>query len=178
MYQIQSTLQSYAKSFSDMSVLGTFIDNHDQARFLSGTGDHTLYKNAIAYVLMSEGIPIIYYGTEQGYAGSSDPNNRECMWPNYNEQSELYKFIKVILEFRKKMGIATEKQIQRYADDTFYAFTRGDVFVATTNVGSNGSAQRRTITYHPYKEGTTLCNLYVFHSHSSPISMKVDVFDV
>ena len=51
--------------------------------------------------------------------------------------------------------------MQRYADDTFYAFTRGTVFIATTNVGSKGSPQERTITYHPYSNGTKLCNLYV-----------------
>ena len=46
-------------------ILGTFIDNHDQIRFLNQQTDLQLYKNAILYTLLSEGIPIIYYGTEQ-----------------------------------------------------------------------------------------------------------------
>lgn len=52
-------------------------------------------------------------------------------------------------------------QVQRYADDSFYAFTRGNVFVATTNVGSSGQQVVRTITYHPYREGARLCNMCV-----------------
>lgn len=50
-------------------------------------------------------------------------------------------------------------QVQRYSDDTFYAFTRGTTFVALTNAGSNSGTLMRTITYHPYKEGTKLCEM-------------------
>ena len=67
------------------------------------------------------------------------------------------------------------KQIERYVDDQFFAFTRDKVrihcisgpvwkaffvpcfflqlFVATTNIGSNNQLTR-TITYHPYSDGT------------------------
>ncbi len=57
--------------------------------------------------------------------------------------------------------VVLSRQVQRYSDDSFYAFTRGTTFVALTNVGSNGSSQQRTITYHPYADGTKLCNLCV-----------------
>ncbi|KAJ5073280.1 alpha-amylase [Anaeramoeba ignava] len=161
MYQIQSEYEAYASNFPDMSILGTFIDNHDQPRFLDLNGDYTSYKNAIAFVLMAEGIPIIYYGTEQGFAGASDPNNREDLWRSgYNENSELYQYIKQINEFRTSSKFDnTQKQIQRYADDNFYAFTRGTVFAAFTNKGTNGQVSR-LITYHPYSDGTKLCNLF------------------
>ncbi len=55
--------------------------------------------------------------------------------------------------------MAPRTQVQRYADDTFYAFTRGTTFVAMTNVGSGGATQQRTITYMDYPDGTRLCNL-------------------
>jgi len=41
---------------------GTFLDNHDNVRFLNEQPDWTLYKNGLLYVLFSTGIPIIYYG--------------------------------------------------------------------------------------------------------------------
>lgn len=50
---------------------------------------------------------------------------------------------------------------RRYADDTFYAFTRGSTFVALTNGGSKQPQISRNITYHPYSNGQKLCNLYV-----------------
>eukprot|EP01130_Rhizamoeba_saxonica_P017675 TRINITY_DN8618_c0_g1_i1.p1 TRINITY_DN8618_c0_g1~~TRINITY_DN8618_c0_g1_i1.p1 ORF type:complete len:472 (-),score=78.46 TRINITY_DN8618_c0_g1_i1:16-1431(-) len=162
MYNIQSVLQAYSSSFKDTSVLGTFIDNHDNARFLSMNGDYQLYKSALTYVLLSEGIPIVYYGTEQGYAGGNDPKNRESLWPNYNEKHELFQFIQKVLSFRKSKisTFSSAKQIQRYADDNFYAFSRGDIFVAVTNSGSNSGGVSRTITYNPYENGTKICNIF------------------
>lgn len=40
--------------FKDVSVLGNFIDNHDNARFLHNNGDWTTIKNALAYVIYAE----------------------------------------------------------------------------------------------------------------------------
>ena len=83
----------------------------------------------IIILLYTQGIPIIYYGTEQGYHGGNDPNNRETLWPNYNTNSDLYKFIGTLSRFRTKMGsgLYKSKQIERYVDDQLYAFTRGNV---------------------------------------------------
>ncbi|EGG15229.1 putative alpha-amylase [Cavenderia fasciculata] len=161
MYNIQSMMQQYQASFGNLSYLGTFIDNHDQPRFLNGQSDMQLYKNAITYVLTAVGIPIIYYGTEQGFNGASDPDNREPLWPSgFNNQTDLYQFIKTVNQFTKQVSISQYPQIQRYADDTFYAYTRGDVFVALTNGGSNQGQISRNITYQPYPDNTVLCNIF------------------
>jgi len=159
MWELQTTNQAYSQNLN-VNLLGTFIDNHDQARFLSQQKDLTLYENAIAYTLLSAGIPIIYYGTEQGFNGGNDPYNREPLWTtNFRNTTRLYKFISKVNDYRKKAKVWNYPQIQRYADADFYAFTRGNTFVATTNVGSNGIAEE-TITYHPYQNGQTLCNLF------------------
>ncbi|EGC34638.1 hypothetical protein DICPUDRAFT_55676 [Dictyostelium purpureum] len=162
MTQIQATFQQYQQLFKNISYLGTFIDNHDQVRFLNEQVDVELYKNAITYVLMAQGIPIIYYGTEQGFDGSADPNNREPLWTTqFNQNSVLYKFIQTINEFRTQNDeVKSAEQIQRYADNGFYAFTRGNAFIALTNGGSVQVQTSRVITYHPYDEGTTLCNIF------------------
>lgn len=39
--------------------------------------------NALTYIYMSRGIPIIYYGTESGFDGGVDSKNRETYDP-YN----------------------------------------------------------------------------------------------
>ena len=158
MYQLQSMLQECEQSFSDVSVLGTFLDNHDNPRFLSTQQDYTLYKNGLLFTVLTQGIPIIYYGTEQGFSGGNDPNNREPLWPTgFSTDGDLYTFIKNAIGVRKSQEVWTQDQTQRYVDDSFYAFTRGSTFVATTNVGSYGDDVTRTITYHPYTDGTTLC---------------------
>lgn len=94
----------------DVSVLGVFSDNHDNPRFLFACPDLSLYRNALNFVLTTVGysnpllpsnvkvsvarrsmrgacdtahsIPIIYYGTEQAYAGGNDPQCRESLWYN------------------------------------------------------------------------------------------------
>lgn len=40
--------------FPDVSILGNFLDNHDNPRFLSNDGDVTVLKNALAYVIFAE----------------------------------------------------------------------------------------------------------------------------
>ncbi len=169
MYNLQSINQAYS-AFPDVNSLGnissqsykvgTFLDNHDNARFLSQQSDSEIYKNAILYTLYSTGIPIIYYGTEQEFNGGNDPYNREPLWTsNYNTNAPLYTFISQIVQFRKQAQIWNFPQVQRYADDEFYAFSRGQVFVALTNGGSGQSGIQRTITYHPYTNGQKICNL-------------------
>lgn len=68
-YGLEALLQEYERTFHDQSILGNFIDNHDRPRFLFDQTDKTQYKNALAYTVMAQGIPIIYYGTEQGFSG-------------------------------------------------------------------------------------------------------------
>jgi alpha-amylase len=52
----------------------------------------SLAKNAAAFTIMADGIPIIYAGQEQHYNGGADPANREAVWSSgYNTNAELYK---------------------------------------------------------------------------------------
>ncbi|KAJ3436277.1 alpha-amylase 1-related [Anaeramoeba flamelloides] len=176
MNQIQNQMKAYS-SFSDLTLLGSFLDNHDNARFLASQGDHQLLKSALTYMLTSVGIPVYYYGTEQGFNGGSDPYCREDLWRSgYNTNTDLYKFTKTVVEFRKSQKFSQQEQIQRYSDDNFYAFSRGKVFVALTNVGSNGGKEHRTITYHPYNNGQKICNL--FYPNSDTITVQNNKFDV
>lgn len=58
MYQIESVLQQ-SNVFKNISLLGGFMDNHDQPRFLSYQSDVTLYKSALLYTIFSDCIPIV-----------------------------------------------------------------------------------------------------------------------
>jgi alpha-amylase len=49
MKQFESTLQAVSKSFKDTSVLGVFVDNHDNARFLNNNYNIPKFKNAIVF---------------------------------------------------------------------------------------------------------------------------------
>ncbi len=65
----------------------TFVDNHDQMsrpyrRFMHGNPFPAQAVLAVGYLLTSQGIPCIYYGTEQGFDGGGDNDSyvRECMF--------------------------------------------------------------------------------------------------
>ncbi|KAI1420845.1 glycoside hydrolase superfamily [Xylaria sp. FL1777] len=128
-----------SSSFPDPAALGTFLDNHDNPRWLSVKNDLSLLKNALAYVILSRGIPIVYYGTEQAYAGGADPANREDLWRSgFNTDSELYQAISQLSAARKSAGgLAADDQTHLYVNDTAYAWSRagGDLVVLTTNSG-------------------------------------------
>ncbi|EFC43633.1 predicted protein [Naegleria gruberi] len=164
MYQIRNTINSARSLVKDTSLLGVFIDNHDNPRFLNYESDYKLYQNALTYVLTSEGIPIFYYGTEQGFNGGADPFNREPLWPtSFNQNSYLFTFVQKIMNFRNthfQEFLNNPLQVERYVANNFYAFSRGNVFVATTNVGSSYGRLQYTITYHPYSDGTVLCDIF------------------
>ena len=142
------------KIFPDPSILGVFVENHDNPRFLNMCGDRKKFKNASIFSIFYEGIPVYYYGGEQYFAGGADPNNREVLWNNMDRSSDLYKALGAANKVRKEKRTYEKELIQRYADDVFYAFTRGDVLVCVTR----GESCSRSITYHQFSEGTQLCD--------------------
>lgn len=144
-------------AWPDVTTLANFVDCHDKARFLSYSGDIASFKASLAFTICSIGIPAIYYGSEQAFNGGDDPQNREPLWTSMNTDSEMYDFLRTLNEFRKNTKFYEHDQIERYADDTFYAFSRGEYLFAFTN---SMETQERTITFHPYEEGTWLCNAF------------------
>lgn len=115
-------------------------------------------RNNLVYLFMSRGIPLLYYGTEQGFNGGNDPNNRESLWPYMNTSHVLYTFIKRLIKVHKDQGndwLKTD-QIERYVSPNVYSFSRGKLLVIITTANTTISA---TIPSHPFKSGQHLKNL-------------------
>lgn len=126
-----------------LGLLGMFIDNHDNARFLSYQPDVQLYKNVLTWVLLGEGIPIIYYGTEQGFVGgggspqAGDAAYREPLWTSgFVTTHLLYQHIKLLAGHRKSERLWEHPQVDVHAAKDCYAFVRGATVAVTTNVGA------------------------------------------
>jgi alpha-amylase len=95
--------------------LVTFLDNHDQPRFLSrgvanNNTDHV--KVALTFLYTARGIPCLYYGTEQAFNGATDPYDREDMFAgqfewgpsrgdNFNMTHPLFQFVARLNNFRR-----------------------------------------------------------------------------
>lgn len=63
-------------SLQDLTVLGNFLENQDLPRWHNSSVDPQSLYNAMAWTFMTDGIPIVYYGQEQGFSGIADPVSR------------------------------------------------------------------------------------------------------
>lgn len=121
----------------------TFLDNQDNARFNSRTGDRSLIHNAIVFSFMYGNVPTVYYGLEQEIAdGKDDPYNREALWL-YNDFSRTakpsYAHIANLNKIRKALGKADAKFFSQVAttvaqQDKDIALSRGGGVLVLTNV--------------------------------------------
>jgi alpha-amylase len=124
------------------------MDNHDVARLLYWAGQNpiddsparqrALLHNALLLLMTAEGIPCIYYGTEQEFRGGNDPSNREDMWrplpylgettppPAYDTQGPTFKWTQKLTGLRA----------------TYPALRRGDakVVYSTAHTGDEADA--------------------------------------
>ena len=57
----------------DPTLLGNFLEDQDVPRWANISVDPQSMWNAMVFSFMSDGIPIVYYGQEQGFHGNADP---------------------------------------------------------------------------------------------------------
>ncbi|MEE2756378.1 MAG: alpha-amylase family glycosyl hydrolase [Myxococcota bacterium] len=82
-----------------------FVDNHDVPRFLSQFPDRNALRNALAFLLTTDGVPCIYYGTEQDFEGGPDPSNREDMWQSgFRQDGQTFRYTKKLIALRKRLA--------------------------------------------------------------------------
>ncbi|KAH6619878.1 glycoside hydrolase family 13 protein [Chaetomium sp. MPI-SDFR-AT-0129] len=137
------TMRGTAK---DLSLYGSFLENHDVERFPSLTQD-----KAIAFTMLKDGIPIIYQGQEQFYAGGGTPHQREALWSSgYSTTSEFYTWITKLNQIRaqaiaKDANYLGYNAYPIYSDTNTIAMRKGfdgsQVIGVFTNVGASSSAK-------------------------------------
>ena len=105
-----------------------FMDNHDVSRFLfDSLGDKDALRNAFVLLMTEEGIPCLYYGTEQDFSGGNDPSNREVLWnTGFPTNGDTFAQFSKLARLRAK----------------YPALRRGDqtVTYSTSHVGDEGDA--------------------------------------
>ena len=114
--QIEDHYNNIAANYDPASTnrLITFLDNHDQARFLSpGNADNDTNKLsvALAWLYSSRGIPCLYYGTEQAFNGTKELDREDMfaggfeqtasLGDNFNETHPLFRLVAQLNNFRR-----------------------------------------------------------------------------
>lgn len=158
MYKIRERYDEEDKAFRDVDALGSFMDNHDNARWLcSFPNNFEAFESAVVFAMTARGIPFFYYGDEQEFSGCNDPANRESLWNAMDTDSYMYQYVKKINAARKAAKVWEHEYVERYVMDNFFAFSRGDMLVLTTNSHDTVSVE---MPYLPYADGTTVCNIF------------------
>lgn len=168
--------------------LVNFLDNHDVPRFLYNGSGVSEFKaeepkqalaNALLFLLTEDGIPCIYYGTEQELHGGNDPANREDLWETgYANDTKTFQWIKKLIGIRKSHKALTlgDQNVIWSTDHTgeeedagIFAFERtgGDagndyalvVFNTNTAKASSTKSDDASIMKTSLAEGTALVDL-------------------
>ncbi|HWX23288.1 MAG TPA: alpha-amylase family glycosyl hydrolase [Candidatus Binatia bacterium] len=159
--------------------LVTFLDNHDQPRFLSsGNANNNTNRLmvALAFLYTARGIPSLYYGTEQAFNGGGDPNDREDMFAgqfeqgpsvgdNFNMTHPLFQWVAKLNNFRRlypalQVGSHVNKWNEPSGPGLFaYARRLGaeEVFVVFNTSGSTQTLTNRSTIF---SAGTRIVNLF------------------
>lgn len=126
-------------------------------------------RNALTYVLFMEGIPVIYYGTEQGFTDPHPfrPDPRAPLWTSqYQHEHPLWLFLKTAITYRKQAAIwDAGTAVQHYADAHYLVLSRGAFVIVLTNVGEDGPAAENATVHmvHDLPErfwGRSLQNIF------------------
>jgi alpha-amylase len=143
--------------------LVNFIDNHDVARFLffargTDTEKREALRNALTLEMTEDGIPCLYYGTEQDFAGGNDPANREVLWnTGFATTGETFLHFAKVARIRKSY-VALRRGDQKVLFSTtstgnepdagMFAFERtgGDAGNAYALVVANTNAKKESVT--------------------------------
>lgn len=134
----------------DTTLYGSFLENHDNARFPSLTSDMSLAKTAIAFTMLMDGIPVVYEGQEQHYNGGNLPENREAVWlSGYDTSAELYSWITRLNAVRswaasKDSEYLTYQASPVYSDSHTIALRKGSTGAQIVGVYSNVGASGNT----------------------------------
>jgi alpha-amylase len=96
-----TTAQPGGVGVAPRDVLINFMDNHDVPRFLFEQDDDAALRLALVYLFTEDGVPCLYYGTEQGFAGGNDPANREPLWwSDYRTDGALFQHTAALTRLR------------------------------------------------------------------------------
>ncbi len=171
-------VDSEGNPVSPRKLLVNFIDNHDVARFRYQFDDTAVHHNALFFLLTEDGIPCIYYGTEQRFNGGNDPANREDLWRSgYDTTNGTFRYIQTLIRLRKELAPlrrgdlrivwSSEDRADGPSEDAgIFAFERtyrGETVLVVLNTSntkisrpfSNGFAMQTS-----FPQGTRLVNVF------------------
>lgn len=182
---IVNRLNSRASSLGSFHLkMPNFLDNHDVRRFLAAANTNPgaglaerkrRLELGLGFLYTAPGIPVLYYGTEQGFDGGNDPANREDMFDgqyeqgpsvgdNFDENNSLYKLVAKLGNLRNtfaplRRGTMTTHQVST-SGPGILVYTRrlnGEAVTVVMNT-STGTVSMSSFTVSEFA-GMTVANV-------------------
>jgi glycosidase len=133
-------------------------------------------RNALTLLMTEDGIPCLYYGTEQELHGGNDPANREILWlTSFDETGATWQHFASLAKIRKKYDalrrgdlsvVYSTPHVAQETDAGILAYERSDgASYALVIVNTNGSKSSSTGDVNAMKVT------------ASPSTVLVDVLD-
>ena len=149
--------------------LTNFLESHDKPLFMDLVArDLGLYKNFYSFLLVTEGVPVVYYLALQWEPGV---NPRGTAWnvsegDSYGVGSDLHKFFKALIQQRKKVQLWKYNQQEVCVTDHYMILARGPVLLVMNNI--QPGREEVDYSHHldcqttlvPELKGRRLVNLY------------------
>ena len=104
----------------------TFVDNHDDGRFLGQLGSEDKLRSALTLLYFMRGIPVLYYGTELGLKGYENHGAIREDMPGFSEDFPDYSIIDgQLLDLCQELGAFRKSRgavqfTQRVPEDGYY----------------------------------------------------------
>lgn len=165
---ITETMEIYKTKFKDPGLLGNFLENQDLPRWANMSVDPQSMYNAMVFNFMSDGIPIVYYGQEQGFHGAADPWNREPLWTSGYTNTTANQIITKLNTLRNFLVNQTTSDSKTdwlhsraevlTTDAHGLGIMKGDVISILTNLGSP-PANVSVAVYTPYSNSLMMTDI-------------------
>ncbi|GMA17532.1 DUF3459 domain-containing protein [Deinococcus metallilatus] len=140
----------------------TLLGSHDTARLLTECGGNVESAKLLYTLLLTyPGVPMIYYGDENGMTGANDPGCRAPMeWDEARWNIELRDHVRRLIALRREHPELRRGTFRvRYAEDRLVMFERSSEEGTTLVVLNNTYVPRQVTIPAHLPEGLTLVNI-------------------
>ncbi|EMC95703.1 glycoside hydrolase family 13 protein [Baudoinia panamericana UAMH 10762] len=186
--ELASVMDAQKTYCQNTTAMATFSENQDVPRFANSTSDLSLAMNIATFVLMHDGIPVIYQGQEQHFSGGTNPfTNREPLWEHgFDVFAPIYQMIATLNLLRRhamqtQPGLSTATSDLVYQDDHTMIMARGangsQIVTVLTNSGQNASSATLTVSLGGlgYVSGTQLTEVLTCANYTVDSSGFIDL---
>lgn len=171
----------------------SFLDNHDQKERIKHPNTPSKQVSlAIALLFTLQGIPCLYYGTEQEFSGTVDgsgnpdltanESSREALWGNPNgfaKTSTAFKMIQTLSQLRERepslaYGRLYFREISKNGTDFGHSYGRGGLVIFSRILVDREIVVIANTGNQPFS-GSVIVDRDI---HASPRTMKIEYSNV